>query len=146
MSVQIDAKRDRVWRALTTPSELVSWNDPLLSAIDEPLAYPTAEHPIRWSYRLGSVQVILHDRPIDVAPPERLCSELRVGSLCIEQTFTLHREASELPRTRLGMRLVTTNSVPVVDAVLDRFDVSKIAAESIDRSLQSIQRWCHENP
>ena len=71
---------------------------------------------------------------------------LQVGSLRLEQTFTLGCEASEVPRTRLGMKLVTANSVAVVDDVLDRFDVRKLAAESIDRSLRSVQHWCQEHP
>ena len=146
MSVRIDAHRERVWRALTVPSELVSWNEQLLSAIDKPDAYPSVGHALRWSYLLGSVQVVMHERPIEIVPPERLCTTLRVGSLRFEQTFTLRCEASELPRTRLGMKLVTANSVPVVDDVLDRFDVRKLAADSIDRSLRSVQRWCQEHP
>jgi len=35
MSVVIDADRERVWRALTDPSELVAWDHRIVSAVDE---------------------------------------------------------------------------------------------------------------
>ena len=57
MSVVIDADRERVWRALTMPSELIAWDERILSPIDEPGQYPFAGQHVRWRYRLGSVQV-----------------------------------------------------------------------------------------
>ena len=64
-----------------------------------------------------------------------------------DQTLTLHTEDNETgPRTRLGMKLVTTSSVPVVGDVVDRFGVRKMAAERIDQTLRSVQDWCHQNP
>ncbi len=44
------------------------------------------------------------------------------------------------------MKLVTTSSVPVINDVVDRFDVRKLAAERIDETLRSVQQWCHQNP
>jgi uncharacterized protein YndB with AHSA1/START domain len=146
MSAVIDADRERVWQALTRPSELVAWNEKILSAIDETVEYPREGQPVRWLYRLGSVQVVLHEQPLEIVRHERLRTALVVGSLRFEQTFALANESNESPRTRLSMKLVTTNSVPVVGGVFDRFSLRKLAAESIDRSLLSIQNWCHEHP
>ncbi len=146
MSVVIDADRERVWRALTMPSELIAWDERILSPIDEPGQYPFAGQHVRWRYRLGSVQVVLHEEPLEIMRPERLCSALKVGSMRFEQTYPLTNESSEPPRTRLGMKLVTTSSVPVVGDVVDRFSVRKMAAEHLDRTLRSVQGWCHEHP
>ena len=63
-----------------------------------------------------------------------------------EQTFTLTSESRDPPRTRLSMKLVTKSSVPVVGDVIDRFSVRKMAAERLDRTLRSVQSWCHEHP
>ncbi len=146
MSVVIDADPKRVWRALTVPSELIAWNEQVLSSIDDPGDYPFAGQHVRWQYRLGSVQVVLHEQPLEIVRLERLCSALTTGSMRFEQTYTLTRESSEPPRTRLGMKLVTKSSVPVIGDVVDRFSVRKMAAERLDRTLRSVQRWCHEHP
>lgn len=146
MSVVIDTNRERVWRALTAPSELVAWDERVLSPIGAPGEYPFAGQHVRWRYQLGSVQVVLHEEPLEIVRPERLCSALKVGSMRFEQTFTLTSESDEPPRTRLSMKLVTTSSVPVVGDVVDRFSVRKMAAERIDHTLRSVQTWCHEHP
>jgi uncharacterized protein YndB with AHSA1/START domain len=146
MSVVIDADRERVWRALTEPSELLAWDDRVLSPAGEGTAYPFTGQRVRWRHRLGSVQVVLHEQPLEIEPGERLTSALKVGSMRFEQTFTLTIESEDPPRTRLGMKLVTTSSVPVVGDVVDRFSVRKLAAERIDRTLRSIQTWCNQHP
>ena len=114
--------------------------------VDTASDYPFAGQTIRWRYRLGSVQVVLHEQPREIAECERLTSSLRVGSLRFEQTYTLTQESREPARTRLAMKLVTMNSVPVIDDVIDRFDVRKLTAARIDETLRSVQQWCHENP
>jgi uncharacterized protein YndB with AHSA1/START domain len=146
MSVAIDCDRSRVWRALTDTHELVAWDERVLAPVDAAADYPFAGQRVRWRYRLGSVQVVLHEQPREIAEFERLASSLRVGSLQFEQTYTLTQESNDPARTRLAMKLVTTSSIPVVDDVVDRFDVRKLAAERLDETLRSVQQWCHENP
>ena len=92
------------------------------------------------------MQVVLHEQPREISEYERLTSSLRVGSLRFEQTYTLTQESNDPVRTRLAMKLVTTSSVPVIDDVVDRFDVRRLAAERIDETLRSVQQWCHQNP
>jgi uncharacterized protein YndB with AHSA1/START domain len=147
MSVAIDCDRSRVWRALTDTRELLAWDERVLSPVDDTAAdYPFAGQRIRWRYRLGSVQVVLHEQPREISEYERLASSLRVGSLRFEQTYTLTQESNDPVRTRLAMKLVTTSSVPVIDDVVDRFDVRRLAAARIDETLRSVQQWCHQNP
>ena len=146
MSVVIDADRSRVWKALTEPSELVAWDERILASVDADGNYPFSGKHVRWRYQLGSVQVVLHELPREVSDCERLTSSLRVGSLHLEQTYTLTTESINPPRTRLGMKLVTTSSVPVMGEVVDRFTMRKMAAERVDVTLRAVQEWCHENP
>ncbi len=147
MSVVIDADRERVWRALTDPSELVAWDERIISAVDEgSRRQPFSGEAVRWRYRLGSVQVVLHEQPLEVERPSRLSSSLKLGSMRFEQTYTLTTEPDTPLRTRLGMKLVTTSSVPVIGDVVDRFGVRKLAAERIDETLRSVQTWCEQHP
>jgi uncharacterized protein YndB with AHSA1/START domain len=146
MSVVIEADRERVWRALTEPSELVAWDDRVLAAVGDASSYPFAGQRVRWRYRLGGVPVVLHEEPQDISRPERLASTLRVGSLRFEQTYTLAAESIAPPRTRLGMKLITTSSIPVMGDVVDRFGVRRLAAERIDHNLRAVQEWCQRTP
>ena len=154
MSVVIEADRGRVWRALTEPSELMAWDDRVLAGAgdsrgapgDPAAAYPQKGQRLRWRIRLGGVPVVLHEQPLEVVPMVRLGSTLKVGSLRLEQTYTLAEESLDPPRTRRGMKLVTASSVPVMGDVIDRFGVRKLAAERIAQTLHAVQSWCHMNP
>lgn len=146
MSVVIEADRERVWRALTEPSELIEWDDRVLATLGDADDYPFAGQRVRWRYRLGGVPVVLHEQPQEIARLERLTSTLKVGSLRFDQTYTLSTESVAPPRTRLGMKLVTTSSVPVMGDVVDRFGVRKLAAERIDHTLRAVQEWCQMRP
>ena len=142
MSVVIEADRQRVWRALTEPSEVMAWDDRVLASVGDTSDYPFAGQHVRWRYQLGGVPVVLHERPTKIALHERLESSLKVGSLRFDQTYTLSTESIDPPRTRLGMKLVTTSSVPVMGDVVDRFGVRRLAAERIDHNLRAVQEWC----
>jgi uncharacterized protein YndB with AHSA1/START domain len=149
MSVVIDADRERVWRALTDSSELAGWDDRTLASgagSGGTGDYPFAGQHLRWRTQLGGVPVVMHEHPTEIARLERLTSALRIGSLRLDQTFTLAPESTDPPRTRLGMKLVTDSSVAVLGDVVDRFSVRKLAAERIDNTLRAVQEWCQLNP
>jgi uncharacterized protein YndB with AHSA1/START domain len=145
MATVIGADHLRVWRALTDPTELMTWDERILAPVDPPDRYPFKGQHVRWRYRLGSVQLVMHDRPLEVSAPERLRSVIRLGSMSYEQTFTLKSEDGAPHRTRLGMRVVASNSIPVVGDVVDRFAVRRMAAEHIDETLRSIQSFCEND-
>ena len=144
MATVIDSSAQRVWRALTDPGELVSWDDQMLAPADALDRYPFRGQHARWRYRLGSVQLVMHDRPLEIDPPHRLRSKLNIGSLGYERIFTLQAESSI--QTRLSMRLIASNSIPLVGETVDRFDVREMATAQIDTTLRSVQKWCEENP
>jgi uncharacterized protein YndB with AHSA1/START domain len=145
MSTVIDAGRERVWRALTAPDEVIRWDERTVALVDAPDGYPRIGEKVRWRYRLGTVRVIRHERPMEVAPGLRLRSLITLGGLRFDETYTLTPEPGESDRTRLAIRLVSPNAVPVVSGLLDRFDVRRLAAELIDSRLRSLQKWCEEN-
>ncbi len=141
MATVIAAGRGRVWRALTVPEELQRWDERLLSPIDSTEGYPREGSTVRWRYRLGSVRVVRSEQPLEVVPGQRLRAQLGFGSLRIDATWTLSDE-NEGDQTRLGLRLVTPNSVPVLGGLFDRFSVRELAAELADAQLRQIQKWC----
>jgi len=149
MSAVIDADTKRVWRALTEPGELVTWDEQLVAPVEAPTEYPRSGQHVRWRYRLGSVQLVLHDRPQAVEPCKRLRSLLSLGSMRFDQTYTLLQEPEDdpdVPRTRLGLKIVASNSVPVIGSIVDRFEVRRLATERIDTTLRAISQWCESSP
>jgi uncharacterized protein YndB with AHSA1/START domain len=147
MSTVVGAARERVWRALTAPDELLGWDERLLAAIDGIDGYPHVGRLARWRYRLGSVPVVLEDHPLEVLPAERLRSQLGFGHLRFDGIWTLAEENGTAdPRTRLALRLVASNSVPVVGGLLDRFGVRELVAQLADNRVRQLQKWCETRP
>lgn len=145
MSTVISAKRSRVWRALTQAAEVVRWDERVIALEDPEAEYPRVGQSVRWRYRLGSIPVVLHEQPIEVIPDSRLRSMVALGLFRFDETFQLTSEPGDGERTRLSLKLVASNSVPVVGGALDRFAVRRLAVEFIDSKLRSVQKWC-ENP
>ena len=146
MSTVIAADPERVWRALTTPEELVAWDERLLAPVERPDRYPFSGQHVSWRYRLGGVQLVMHDRPLEVATLERLRRTIHLGSLRYDQTFTLVPEPGPPVRTRLGLKTVAANSVPVLGDVVDRFEVRRLTTEHVDETLRAVRRWCESRP
>jgi hypothetical protein len=157
MSATIAADPRRVWRALTSPSECVAWDERLIAPVDPIDRYPQAGEPMRWRCLLGSVPVLLHDEPRAVIPYQKLRSLLAIGSLHFDQTYTLAIEKeraeggesgpqSKAPRTRLCMKVTVANSVALVGAIVDRFEVRRMTVDRVDETLRAITKWCENNP
>lgn len=145
MSTVVHTPRERVWRAITEPAEVIRWDDHLLSLEAPAPGYPESGEPAHWRYQLGSVAVDLLDQPLEVVPGQRLKHAMSIGAFEFEEVYTLAGEGSQ--RTRLSLRLASSsNSVPVVGGELDRFDVRRLASEIVDRNLRSIQKWCENHP
>ena len=47
MSTVIDAGRERVWRALTAPEEVVRWDERTIALVDAPDRYPRIGEKVR---------------------------------------------------------------------------------------------------
>lgn len=146
MSTVIGSTPERVWRAITDPSERSRWDERAVAPIDEDVNYPALGRVVRWRYRLGSIQTVMREEPNSVVPFERLRSEVSMGTMRFEQTYSLSLEQGETPRTRLGMKIVAENSIPVVGEVVDRFEVRRMAVDRVDRTLRLLQEWCESSP
>ena len=143
MSAVINADRASVWRALTTPSELIRWDQRILGLLEPVEDYPHPGQHIRWRYRLGSVPVVMHDRPLEVCEQEKLRSALSLGLLHLESTHTLATNG-DASKTRLSLKILASNSAPVVGGMIDRFDVRRIATEFVDTRLRSLKKWIED--
>jgi len=145
LSAVVERDRATVWRALTDPDELVSWDGNRIAAIEIPDAHPAPGGHVRWRSRLGSVQLVQDEKTLEVVSGERLHSRVKLGSLRFEETWTLFEEKPATTgspvRTRVSLKIVASSSVPVIGAVVDRFEVKRMVVERIDQSLRSLQKW-----
>ena len=150
MSAMICADRQSVWRALTVPSELIRWDERILDLLEPAPDYPCPGQLVRWRYRLGQVPVIMHDRPVEVSPNERIRSNLELGPLHFDSTHNLAVNGSA-PSTSLSLKVIASNSAPVVGGLIDRFDVRRIATSFVESRLRCLKGWLEreargENP
>ncbi|MDP6980780.1 MAG: SRPBCC domain-containing protein [Myxococcota bacterium] len=144
MSSAVAAPPQRLWRALTVPEELLAWDEHRLSAVDPTDAYPKEGETVRWRYRLGSVPIVMRDKPLDVVPGRKLRSKVALGSLVFDQTFTLAVEQNQGDdvTTLLGMKVAASNSAAVMGTVIDRFEVRRMTADHVDSTLRAITKHC----
>lgn len=142
MSTLIQTARERVWRALTEPAEVIRWDGRIVALAEPAPDYPKEGVSAHWRCRLGSIAVDLHDRPLEVVPGRRLRSAVELGLFRFEETWDLASEAGESDQTRLGLRLATRSFVPVVGGLFDRFDVRNLASQIVDGNLRAIRKWC----
>lgn len=145
MSTLITAERERIWRALTTPSELIRWDDQLVALLDPVSDYPRLGQHVRWRCRIGSVPIVVHQTIREVQPGERLQSAISRGVFSFDETYTLADEVEMPDRTRLSLRVVASNSTPVVGGIMDRFAIRRLSAELIDSRLRAVQKWCENH-
>lgn len=140
MSKVIRSPRARVWRALVSPGELIRWDERRIS-LEAPVPdYPALGHSARWRCTLGSLTVEHQEDLIEVIPAERLRFAVRLASFEFEETYTLADQAPDA--TRLSLRLIAKNTLPLLGGELDRFDVRRLSAERVDQTLTQLQRWC----
>jgi len=156
LSATIGAPIDRVWRALTDPSERIVWDERILGEVSlsrgkndsakTARSANTLPKKTRWRFRLGGIPVVMQDIISDADLNERLVSRISIGSMHFDQTLSFHREDDESgPRTRLGMKLVARNQIAVIGEVVQRLDVQKIVIEYVDATLRQVQKYCESD-
>jgi len=138
-TIEIAARPERVWRALTDPAEVVRWDTGIVAPIDAPPDYPRPGQHVRWRYRLGPLPMILHDRPSEVVPVATLRSSIRLGPFDFDETYTLRAEGA---KTRLTASLSLASAVPVVGSLLERFVGAPLARATVRQSLAAIKGHC----
>ena len=155
LSAAIGAPHERVWRALVDPQEREIWDERILGTVElsqaarraqdrsrRPGRQPTLRK-MRWRFKLGQVPLVMQDDIVRADGHERLVSRITIGSMHFDQTLTLHAEDDETgPRTRVGMKIVATNSIAVIGEVVPRLDVQKIVIEYVDATLRQVQKPC----
>ncbi len=140
MSMVIGVTREAAWRAITDPAQVIRWDDCMLALLEDVPDYPQVGQHVRWRYRFRQVPIVLHDRPLEVVPQERLRCAIDLGLFRFEQTYSLRAGAG---RTQVGLRLQTTNSISTLHDQVDRFAVRRIASDYIYGRLHALQKWCN---
>jgi uncharacterized protein YndB with AHSA1/START domain len=141
MTTRISAGRERVWSALTEPSERLRWDAPLEAPLDVAPDHPRPGDHARWRYRLHGMPVVLHERTLELVEGKRLRSAMALGPFRFDLAFTLEPEDDGV-RTRLSAALAASNVVPVVGGALDRFAVRRLSSELVARLLEGVRAHC----
>ncbi len=139
-TIEIGADVHRVWRALSTPSEVVCWDTGIIEPLDAPPDYPRTGQHVRWRYRFGPLPLVLHDHPTQVEPASVLRSSIRLGPFDFDETYTLRDKGPSA--TELTAKLSLTSTVPVLGALLERILGLPLARSTVRSSLAAIKRHC----
>ena len=150
LSATIGASSDRVWQALTDPSERVAWDERVLGEVASSrrphLNRRKAENTAgksQWRFVLGGIPLVMREEIVESEARQRMVSRISIGSMHFDQTLTLHREDDETgPRTRLSMKLIARNRIAVIGEVVERLNVQKIVIEYVDATLRQVQKHC----
>jgi hypothetical protein len=139
-SIGIEAPRERVWQALSVPSEVVCWDTGVIEPVDAPFDYPRAGQHVRWRYRLGPLPLTLHDRPTVVEPPSLLRSSIRLGPFDFDETYTLRWTDAEA--THLTAELSVSAVPNFLGARFERLFGLPLARATVRSSLVAIKQHC----
>ena len=126
------ASPERVWRALTEPSEVSAWDG--VEPLSVPGGYPLAGQRARWRTRVGPIPLVLHDRVTAVETGRRLASVIDVGFVHVEEEYRLAPGPS-------GTVLVSDNVVRSRVRGLDTLAVWT-ARRAIEASMRRLRLHC----
>jgi hypothetical protein len=111
-----------------------------------PSKTPSNAGPIRctrWRFRFSGIPLVLVDETHRIEGHERLFGRISIGSMHFDQTITVVEERDESgPRTRLGMKLVASNSIAVIGELVPRLEVQRFVIEYVDTTLRLIRKHC----
>ncbi len=139
LSIEIAASPARVWRALCDPAEVSEWDSAVEAVVDAPSDYPQPGQHVQWRCRSGFFRT-LHDRPLEVIPEKTLRSDLRLGFVRYDETYTLTEVEGG---TQLDVDLDVIIEAPFPLALLiSHLQAVANARLSFQESLQNLKRHC----
>jgi uncharacterized protein YndB with AHSA1/START domain len=138
LAVEIEAPVERVWLALCAPAEVVIWDSGVTAALDAPSDYPRAGQHVRWRVGSGWFR-LLHDRPLEVVPQQRLRSRLSLGPYDMDEAYVLEPAASGC---KLGLSVDLTVRIPLLGRTLESRWAGPSISRGFEASLQGLKRYC----
>lgn len=138
VTTEIAASTARVWHALTDPAEVVRWDTGVVEPLDAPADYPQPGQHVRWRYAAGPFKT-LHDRPSEVMPERTLRSQISLGPLQFDETYTL---VSHDGGTRLQTDMKVIAPLVLGGPVIERLYAGPESRRTVEVSMASLKRYC----
>jgi len=128
LTTTINARIDRVWRALSDPTEVRHWDATVIEALDAPPDYPQPGQHVQWRIantsnsslrkRGGAGGGVLHDHPQHVEPPTLLHSHLTLNRDHLDETYTL--TSPDAFTTYLTCYVNVSHALPILGPAIAR--------------------------
>ena len=145
LAVVVAAERERVWRALTEPAEIVRWDETRTALVDRDRSYPKTGECVRWRSKLGAVALVLTETPNEIEPPARLALACKSGTRRFEQLYLLAAEPAnraQAARTRVSLKISSRNTLQLIGTDVDRFEIRELLMDRTDCALRALQKFC----
>ena len=142
MATVVGAPRSAVWGALTDPDQIARWRPGVEATLAPADRLPAPGRRCRFRCRLQGVLVTLQETALEVAPGERLRSDVRFGLFRCEEIFSLAAADPDGGHTRVSLRITTPSETPLLGASLDRFAVRRFATDLAGNCLRALRDWC----
>lgn len=142
MATVVAAPRAVVWSALTDPERIARWRPGVEASLAAAEPSAAAGRRLRFRCRLQGVPVTLEETALEVAPEERLRSEVRFGLFRCEEIFSLAAADPDGGHTRVSLRITAPSETPLLGASLDRFAVRRFATDLAGTCLRALRDWC----
>jgi uncharacterized protein YndB with AHSA1/START domain len=142
MATVVAAPRSAVWSALTDPEQIARWRPGIEASLAEAEQTPRGGRRLRFRCRLRGVPVTLEETALEVAPEERLRSEVRFGLFRCEEIFALAPADPDGGHTRVSLRITAPSETPLLGTSLDRFAVRRFATDLAGTCLRALRDWC----
>jgi hypothetical protein len=88
------------------------------------------------------VPVTLEETALEIAPEERLRSEVRFGLFRCEEIFALAAADPDGGHTRVSLRITAPSETPLMGTSLDRFAVRRFTTDLAGTCLRALRDWC----
>jgi hypothetical protein len=144
-SVTINAAIKRVWRALSTRSEVPKWDSNLTRPIDVPDHYPHLEkgQVAKWKYWIGPFPCVLYDQPIEAIDCQTYAAENKVAFIRFKERYSIKAISNTQTQVDFNVNIWTT--LPLMGPTLDKFILKPITDKTISSSLRKLKDWCENN-
>ena len=138
-AITINAAVPIVWKALTTPDQVLQRDKAIVAFHGDPLAYPVAGKTFRWTYVLGPFHLALYETQETIVTQKIYVATCRMSILYWKESYEL---TSHPQVCQLVLKLMMSCRASIFTPLLEAMFVKNMAASQIQQTLKGLKSFC----